>query len=219
MSRPQGRQPGCTIGVLDMGLGNLASVARAVEAVGFSVRVSQNPADLEHLAGLIVPGVGAFAAAARRLDSGGGATLVREFLARGRPVLGICLGMQVMCSWGEEGGGSSGLGLVDARVCRLPSGRPVPHVGWNQVYWSRPLDILRGLEPGTWFYFSHAYFVDGSSLLRVGGQTARTAVTEYGVRVLAALESPPLYAVQFHPEKSGPAGLRVLSAFGERCAC
>ncbi|MEW6398179.1 MAG: imidazole glycerol phosphate synthase subunit HisH [Bacillota bacterium] len=210
--------PAGTVGILDLGLGNLASVARALQAVGLSVRVSADPAELDGLAGLIVPGVGAFAAALARLQAGGGAVLVREFLARGRPVLGICLGMQVMCAWGEEGGGAPGLGLVAARVRRLPPGRPVPHVGWNQVHWSDPLQLFCDLQPGTWFYFSHAYYVDVPPSLQ-NGDSARTAMAEYGVPVLAALEIPPLYGVQFHPEKSGAAGLRVLAAFGGRCVC
>ena len=215
-SLPLERRP--SIGILDLGLGNLASVARAARAVGLEVRVSGDPAELEGMAGLILPGVGAFATAVRRLRAGGGDVLVRRFLARGRPVLGICLGMQVMCGWGEEGGGSPGLGLVDATVRRLPPGLPVPHVGWNQVRWSEPLDLFRDLSSGSWFYFSHAYYVDGSAPVGKGGVRARTAVTEYGVPVLAALEMPPLYAVQFHPEKSGEAGLRLLAAFARLCA-
>lgn len=205
------------IGILDLGLGNLASVARAARAVGLGVRVSADPAELEDLAGLIVPGVGAFATAAARLHAGGGGALVRRFLARGRPVLGICLGMQVMCDWGEEGGGSPGLGLVEAIVRRLPPGLPVPHVGWNQVRWSQPLDLFRDLSPGSWFYFSHAYYVDACAPVGRGEVRAGTAVAQYGVPVLAALEMPPLYGVQFHPEKSGEAGLRLLAAFARLC--
>lgn len=206
-----------TLGILDLGLGNLASVARAVEAVGWAARVSRDPDDLREAAGLVLPGVGAYAHAARALREGGAGDLVHRFLAGGRPVLGICLGWQLLCSWGEEGGGAAGLGLVEAEVIRLPPGLPVPHVGWNRVYWSGAMHLFRDLEPGTWFYFSHAYFVPGSNPLRAAGRPAATAVTEYGVPVVAALESPPLYAVQFHPEKSGPAGLRVLAAFGEQC--
>lgn len=205
------------IGILDLGLGNLASVARAVEAVGFTARVSGDPADLDDLAGLIVPGVGAFAAAAGRLRTAGGAALVERFLARGRPVMGICLGLQLMCSWGEEGGGSPGLGLVEAQVRRLPAGLPVPHVGWNRVYWGDHMRLLAGIEPGAWFYFSHAYYVDGSRPVQVAGRPAAVGVARYGVPVVAALESPPLYGVQFHPEKSGRVGLKVLAAFGECC--
>lgn len=213
----RGRARTEVIGVLDLGLGNLASVAHAVEAVGFTPCSSGEPAELEDAAGLILPGVGAFAAAADRLRTTGGAALVERFLARGRPVMGICLGLQLMCAWGEEGGGSPGLGLIEAQVRHLPGGLPVPHVGWNRVFWSEGMTLFAGLEPGAWFYFSHAYFVDGSCPPRVAGRPSRAGATRYGVPVLAALENPPLYGVQFHPEKSGAAGLKVLGAFGQCC--
>lgn len=228
---------GATVGILDYGLGNLRSVAKALASLGYGARVSSRPAELLPLAGLVLPGVGAFGEAMRRLEAMEAPAFLREYLEAGKPVLGICLGLQLLFARSAEGG-PPGLGFLTGEIRRLPPGLPVPHVGWNEVIWEGSWELFRGLRPGTCFYFVHSYYADPQDLsekqaavpgaasagipgVACGGtpRAARVAVTEYGVPVLAALELPPLYAVQFHPEKSGRAGLRVLANFGERCRC
>jgi glutamine amidotransferase len=188
--------------VLDYGSGNLRSAQRALERAGASVEVT---ADLDRAAaadGLVVPGVGAFAACMAGIHGIGAGPTIAARVAAGRPVLGICVGMQVLFEAGvEHGVETRGLGLLPGRVEKLHA--PVlPHIGWNTVAAPAGSVLFAGLAPGTRFYFVHSYAVHETS-----GATART---EYGEPFVAAVEVGPLCATQFHPEKSADAGATLL---------
>jgi glutamine amidotransferase len=188
--------------VLDYGSGNLRSAQRALERVGADVTVSPDPAVAEGMDGLVVPGVGAFAACMAGLRGVGGPELVRKWVADQRPLLGICVGMQVLFDSGiEHGVESQGLGVLSGRVERLTA--PVlPHMGWNTV--SAPVGsrLFAGLDAGTRFYFVHSYAAHKADGL--------VAIAEHGEPFVAAVESGVASATQFHPEKSGDAGATLL---------
>ncbi|MDT4921133.1 MAG: imidazole glycerol-phosphate synthase subunit HisH [Pseudonocardiales bacterium] len=192
--------------VLDYGSGNLRSAQRALERVGAQVTVSSDPAAAQGVDGLVVPGVGAFAACMAGLRAVGGPRLVRTWVANGRPLLGICVGMQVLFDRGiEHGVESEGLGVLAGRVERLVA--PVlPHMGWNTVAAPAGSRLFAGLDAGTRYYFVHSYAahsVDGAA----GGLAT---YAEHGEQFVAAVEAGAVSATQFHPEKSGDAGATLL---------
>jgi glutamine amidotransferase len=204
-----------SVAVLDSGSGNIRSVQRALERVGAEVHVTSEPADSAD--GLVVPGVGAYATCMRDLAAVGGDRMVADRLADERPVLGICVGMQVMFEAGEEHGvRTQGLGLWPGVVERLQSA-VVPHSGWNTVSAPTGSDMFAGAAE-EWFYFVHSYAV------RSGGpaETPQAPVpgvtwTGYGDdRFVSAVEDGPLWATQFHPEKSGDAGAALLRNWLDR---
>ncbi len=183
------------------GTGNLHSLAKALERCGASVSVGT---DLEGRDALVLPGVGAFGAAARRLQPHGEA--VRTAAAAGMPVLGVCLGMQLLLESSEEGDGE-GLGLIRGASRRLRTAR-VPHMGWNEVLPAGDDPLFGGVPAGSYFYFAHSYAVDPAE------PADAIAWTEHeGVRLAAAVRRGRVTGTQFHPEKSGDAGLRVLRNF------
>lgn len=202
------------VGIVDYGMGNLRSVANAVRMAGAEPAIIGRPEEVPSYERLIVPGVGAFAQAMRHLaDSGLGAALEQARQA-GRPILGICLGMQLMCRSSQEdapdGAPHAGLGWIDARVRRFPGGPgfKVPHMGWDDVRPALPGHaLLDGIADGSDFYFVHSYYVDcadpGDVLLR----------GEYGVPYCAAFAHGNVAGAQFHPEKSQQAGLRLLKNY------
>jgi glutamine amidotransferase len=189
------------IAILDYGMGNLRSVARAVERAGGEPEVTPDPADVARSDALIVPGVGAFGACMANLRAAGLDRTVSQYAGSGRPLLGVCLGMQVLFEYGEEGG-AEGLGVLAGVVRRLPNEVKVPHMGWNEVWWRREHPLSRGLSPGTRFYFVHSYVCEA-------GDDVVVAETDYGERFPAAVARDNVFAVQFHPEKSGDAGLEI----------
>ncbi|MEJ5946845.1 imidazole glycerol phosphate synthase subunit HisH [Pseudokineococcus basanitobsidens] len=197
--------------VLDHGSGNVRSAVRALEATGAHVTLTGDRGAALAADGLVVPGVGAFAAVARDLRAVGGHEVVAERLAAGRPVLGVCVGLQVLFGRGlehaaDEASAAAGLGLWPGDVARLPSG-VVPHMGWNTV--EAPAgSTLFGAEPDPdeRYYFVHSFAVQRWT----GPASARVTWAEHGVRFVAAVEDGPLSATQFHPEKSGDAGQRLL---------
>jgi glutamine amidotransferase len=200
------------VGVCDYGVGNLRSVDRALAAAGASVCVSTDPAEIAACDGVILPGVGAFAAAAASLRDRGLDGAVRALAARGLPVLGVCLGHQLLFEHSDEGGGGQGLGLLPGGVTRLhAAGFKVPHMGWNRVRRVRESDLLAADDDGAHVYFVHSYAAHPES-----GDTV--AVTEYGGEIAAAVQRDNVMGTQFHPEKSGPAGLRVYARFVRMCA-
>jgi glutamine amidotransferase len=188
--------------VLDYGSGNLRSAERALERAGADVTVT---ADLDAAAaadGLVVPGVGAFAACVEGILAVGGDRVIAERVAAGRPVLGICVGMQVLYEAGEEHGvRTKGLGLLPGEVLRLQHAPTLPHMGWNVITAAPGSKLFAGVESER-FYFVHSY---------AGPVRAGDTVAEHGSRFAAAVEEGPLSATQFHPEKSADAGARVLS--------
>ncbi|MDP9432987.1 MAG: imidazole glycerol phosphate synthase subunit HisH [Actinomycetota bacterium] len=191
--------------ILDYGSGNLRSAERALARVGADVTVTADRTVALEADGLVVPGVGAFAACMAGLAAVGGPELIRERVEAGRPVLGICVGMQVLCRLGDEHGiRSKGVGLWPAAVTRLDA--PVlPHMGWNTVRPARGSTLFAGFDADTRFYFVHSYAASPQDL------PGRVTVAEHGSTFAAGIEDGVVSATQFHPEKSGDAGAQLLS--------
>ena len=194
--------------VVDYGMGNLASVVKALERTGADVRVSGSAAAVRDAAGVVLPGVGAFRDAAARLERGGLGAAVVDRIAAGVPFLGVCLGLQLLFESSGEGGRWPGLGVLPGTVERLETGLKVPHIGWNDLDW-RPAGagMARGLPAPATVYFVHSYAAVPADPALVA------ATTDYGGPVVAAVAREALWAVQFHPEKSSRVGLALLAAF------
>ena len=194
--------------IVDYGVGNLKSVANAMQFLGMRTLITSDAAGLERADSIILPGVGAFPDAAERLR---GAGLDRVLAAQGekQPILGICLGMQLLFDLGEEGRTCKGLGLVHGRVRRIDTEYKLPHIGWNSLTFQNGAPIFRGLEDGVYVYFVHSFCGVAADEKNV------TARTDYGASVVAAVCSGNVYGCQFHPEKSGEPGLQILKNFGE----
>ncbi|MDP9341830.1 MAG: imidazole glycerol phosphate synthase subunit HisH [Actinomycetota bacterium] len=193
------------IAILDYGMGNLRSVARAIARVGGRSEVTSDQAAVRRADAMVVPGVGAFGACMRGLVGSGLDAVIREFAADGRPVLGVCLGMQVLYEGSEEDP-DPGLGLLRGAIRRLPPSVKVPHMGWNDVRWRTDHPFVRGIPSGTPFYFVHSYAAEADPSVTVGQ-------TEHGRTFAAAVAKGSLFATQFHPEKSGDAGLALYESF------
>ena len=201
------------IAILDYGMGNLRSVEKAVEHVGASATVTADPGAVRDADGLILPGVGAFPRAMERIRERGLDALASERLDAGVPVLGICLGLQLLFETSSELGGATGLGLLPGPVDRLHApGLKVPHIGWAAVRWERQSRLIEGIESGTPFYLVHSFIVRPTDPADVLG------VADYGESFACAAERDNVFAVQFHPEKSSAAGLRLLANFAGVCA-
>jgi glutamine amidotransferase len=193
------------LAVLDYGMGNLRSVARAIEHVGGEGIVTGDRDEVAGADGLVVPGVGAFGACVSNLRAASLDEPVRAFVASGRPVLAVCLGMQVLFDRSDEGGGP-GLGLLRGDVRHLPGSVKVPHMGWNDVTWTREHLFTAGIPDGTRFYFAHSYVCRPAEPVTIGE-------SEHGGRFPAAIAWQNLFGAQFHPEKSGEAGLELYRNF------
>lgn len=192
------------IAIVDYGAGNLHSIRQALLRLGLDARVVETPEGLESVTALVVPGDGAFGPAVARLRALGWAERIAEHVRAGRPFLGVCLGMQLLFDESEEDGLHLGLGVLPGRVVRLPEAVKVPHMGWNQLRVERPSPLLEGVSTGAYVYFLHSY--------RVAPEDAGlvAATTSYGGEVAAVVGRDNLWATQFHPEKSGPIGVRML---------
>lgn len=202
-----------SVHVIAYGSGNIRSVLAAFDQIGVPATAASSPSVLANAGHVVLPGVGAFAAAMDVLAREGWVDAIRSHVAAARPFLGICLGMQLLASEGDEGGPSAGLGLVRGSVVRLEPGpllTRIPHVGWNDVAFPRPSRILGGVPAGTDFYFSHSYMLHPDD-----DQTVVATVDsgDGGIGIVAAVEDGPIHGVQFHPEKSSRAGLTVLENF------
>jgi imidazole glycerol-phosphate synthase subunit HisH len=197
------------IAILDYGMGNLRSVEKALEHVGSTPVVTNDPARAREAEGVILPGVGAFPKAMERIRELGLDELVRERIAAGVPTLGICLGLQLLFESSTELGGARGLGVLEGDVQRLDGGVKLPQIGWNAVSWARRSPLVEGLPDPCPMYHVHTYAVRCREIL---------GSAEYGGKFVTAVERAPVYGVQFHPEKSGPHGLRLLSNFARICA-
>ncbi|WFE29371.1 imidazole glycerol phosphate synthase subunit HisH [Solwaraspora sp. WMMD791] len=194
--------------VLDYGSGNLRSAERALAAAGAEVTVTPDLAAAEAADGLVVPGVGAYAACMAGIDDLGAAPVIARRVAAGRPVLGICVGMQILFEYGEEHGVvTKGLGLLPGAVRRLPAQR-VPHMGWNTVAVPAGSGLFAGLPDDARFYFVHSYAALATDPLDAVGALVTTA--DHEGRFVAAVEHGPLSATQFHPEKSAGTGATLL---------
>ncbi len=193
--------------IVDYGAGNLRSVARAVARAGYDPLISSRPQDVDAADALILPGVGAAADTMRNLRQRGLVDPVRRFIDSGRPFLGVCMGLQALLDISEEGGEHECLGVISGRVKRLPQGLKVPHMGWNRVRQVQPHPIFEGVEDGAYFYFVHSYYPAPADPSLVIGET------EYGITFPSVVARDNLVATQFHPEKSGQAGLRLYANF------
>jgi glutamine amidotransferase len=194
------------VALLDYGVGNLHSAAKALDRAGAEVRVVPTVAEAAGAAGLVVPGVGAYGACLSGLASAGGAAAVASWLEGGRPLLGICVGMQLLFEASEEGPVGDGVGVVPGKIRRLTGPVKIPHIGWDEVAVRPGSRLFAGLGDGTRFYFVHSYAPEPDG-------DAVAAVCDYGGRFAAAVEHGNLFGTQFHPEKSGAAGLALLANF------
>jgi glutamine amidotransferase len=196
------------IGILDIGMGNLGSVRNAVYQNGFDPILVSASANFDDLSHLILPGVGNFSAAMLQIESSDLKKIIFDFVASGRPMLGTCLGMQLLTDISEEGGANKGLGLIPGEVLRLNADHlRVPHMGWNTLNINDQHPIFENIKSGCDFYFLHSFEVVCKSKNHV------LATTDYGELVTAVIGSKNIIGVQFHPEKSQVNGLRLIENF------
>ena len=200
------------IAIIDYGVGNLFSLKSSFAAIGQEAAVTGDAAKIADAERVILPGVGAFADAYEKLCTSGLDEAVRRAVKSGKPVMGICLGMQLLFERSFEYGEHPGLGLLGGEVVgmegRLPSGLPIPHIGWNALKLRRPGGVLKYVREGDCVYFVHSFYADNCP-------DSVTATTEYGIDLTASVQRETLYGCQFHPEKSGKVGLGILRAFCE----
>ncbi|NHV59829.1 MAG: imidazole glycerol phosphate synthase subunit HisH [Candidatus Verstraetearchaeota archaeon] len=192
------------VAILDLGLGNLLSIRRGLERAGGEVVLASSEREASDAEAVVIPGVGAFRDGMRALESFGG--VVEAIKSGSRPMLGVCLGMQLLFEKSYEGGEYQGLGLISGEVVRLPKSVKVPHMGWNDITLVKDSPLLKDLNPRDYFYFVHSYYcrTDEDVVL---------ATTDYGVEIPAIVEKKNLVGTQFHPEKSGKKGLIFLKNF------
>lgn len=195
------------IAIIDYGMGNLRSVQKAFEYLGFAAGICEDPAQLDRASHLVLPGDAAFGDAMRNLRGRGWVEPLLKGIAQGKPFLGICVGLQLMFTASEELGRHAGLGLLPGQVLRFPPGERVPQIGWNQVAFKKPAAILEGVPDCSFFYFVHSYYVEAAR----PGDCAAT--TEYGLEYTSVAARDHLFGVQFHPEKSQKPGLKILENF------
>ena len=197
------------VAIIDYDAGNIRSVEKAVRYLGKEVTVTSDPGKILAADRVILPGVGAFGDAMKRLHAMGLVEVIRQVAERGTPFLGICLGLQLLFEKSEESPGVPGLGLLRGEILRLPElpGLKVPHIGWNSLKYPNPGRLFRGIPEDSYVYFVHSYY------LKAQDEGIVTATTEYGTLVHASVESGNLFACQFHPEKSSETGLTILENF------
>jgi len=198
--------------IVDYGMGNVKSVANALAATGCAPVVSSDPRDVVRADGFVLPGVGAFGEAIRNLRASGMAeALTHEVLTRRKPILGICLGMQLLGDESEEGGRHAGLGWIAARVRALPvhSGLRVPHMGWNDVHVRTREPLFADVDDAPTYYFAHSYVIECAPDLV-------SATFQYGGEQVGALQQQHIFGTQFHPERSADAGLALFRRFAQR---
>ncbi len=201
------------IAIIDYGVGNLFSLRCSLEKIGADVIVTKDPICIKNADKLILPGVGAFEDAAAKLRASELDVLVKEEVKKGKPLLGICLGMQMLFERSYEYGDHEGLGLLRGKVVgmdgMLPSGLQIPHIGWNALHFTNATSpLFRYIKESDCVYFVHSYHA-------VDCQDSLAATTEYGIELTAAVAKDNVFGCQFHPEKSGPVGLAILKAFCE----
>lgn len=202
------------IAVIDYGMGNLRSVQKGLERVGKDAVITSDPDVIRDAKALVLPGVGAFAACMNNLESYGLVDVVKDSIKKGKPFLGICVGMQLLFSECEEFGKSSGLDILKGRVVRFPekvngTRLKIPHMGWNNISFKKKPSLFKGLEDKSFVYFVHSYF----PVPEDKGIIATT--TEYGIEFASSVWKDNIFATQFHPEKSQTTGLSILKNFGE----
>jgi imidazole glycerol-phosphate synthase subunit HisH len=198
------------IAIVDYGVGNLGSVTKAFARVGAPALLTDDPATIARAEALVLPGDGAFGATMAEIRGRGLAEPLLQAARAGRPLLGICVGMQVLFEEGEEHGRHAGLGLLPGRVRRLPGPLPVPHMGWNRLAPLRRHPILDPVLPGAHVYFVHSYYCDAPAEVTL-------ATTDYGIEFPAVVARANVVGMQFHPEKSQGVGLSLVASFARWC--
>ncbi|HOO55430.1 MAG TPA: imidazole glycerol phosphate synthase subunit HisH [bacterium] len=196
------------IAIIDYGMGNLGSVFKALEGVGCDVRIVDTVKDISDADGIVLPGVGAMSAAMNNLERHGLIETVIGQIKSGKPFLGICLGLQMLFEYSEEGGRVDGLGVLKGKVARFTDELKVPHMGWNQLNFKKRPDVVEGIPEGSFFYFVHSFYVvpDDDDVVMT--------TTDYGIDFVSSISVDNITAVQFHPEKSQKWGLKLLENFG-----
>jgi glutamine amidotransferase len=195
--------------VIDYNVGNVKSVCNAFRHIGCEVKLSCEPEVVENATGIVLPGVAAFGYAVSTLGSLG--ELIKKLALGGKPLLGICVGFQMLFDESSEYGKHKGLGLIAGKVVPIPSGRVIPHMGWNLVKLPEDMELLGGIGSEKHFYFAHSFYAEASD------RQAKIAYTDYGFDMPASVQKANIYGTQFHPEKSGEAGLKVLHNFYDIC--
>lgn len=193
--------------IVDYGVGNFRNVQKAFEVVGMPAIISDSVEVVEQAEAVVLPGVGAFGDAMHHLRRRGLDRPVIEAAQAGKPVFGICVGLQLLFEESEEMGRHRGLGLLRGQVARFPPGLTVPHMGWNQIEPRRPHPLLEGLDPGDYAYFAHSYYAVPADAADI------VATTDYGLQFPCIVGRDNVCAIQFHPEKSQQVGLRILKNF------
>jgi len=197
------------VAIIDYGVGNLRSVEKAFAATGCEASISSDESFLQSAERLVLPGVGAFAACMKALEERGFDRLVRERAVAGTPLLGVCVGMQMLFEESEEFGSTRGLALLQGRVRKFGSELVVPQVGWNRIHQNRPHALFEGIANGSFCYFVHSFYCEPENEAVVAGET------EYGNRYASVVAQGNVCGVQFHPEKSQDVGLRMLRNFAQ----
>ncbi|MEE0552713.1 MAG: imidazole glycerol phosphate synthase subunit HisH [Clostridia bacterium] len=200
------------IRIIDYGVGNLFSLRSSLRAIGIDADYTGNPAEIRKADKLILPGVGAFRDAREALRSTGLDRVVQEEAGKGKPLMGICLGMQMLFDRSYEYGEYEGLGLIPGEIVpmegRIPKNLPIPHIGWNELMLKQPSPLMKNTANGDYVYFVHSYYAETPAEYVI-------ATTDYGVEMTAAVQKDNVYGCQFHPEKSSEVGLSILKAFCE----
>jgi glutamine amidotransferase len=195
------------VAIIDYGVGNLRSVEKSFAATGCEAIVTADQTELRNAERLVLPGVGAFAACMKALSERGFDRLVREKAQKGTPLLGVCVGMQMLFDESDEFGATAGLGLLRGRVRKFENDLVVPHVGWNRIYQKQSHVLFEGIADGSFCYFVHSFYCEPAD------ETAIIGETDYGGRYASVVGSRNICGVQFHPEKSQDVGLRMLKNF------
>ncbi|PEL07593.1 imidazole glycerol phosphate synthase subunit HisH [Bacillus sp. AFS017336] len=196
--------------IIDYGVGNLDSLKRACEEIGFPVMISNEIEVIKQASSIILPGVGAYEAAMIELERLSLIEIIKSKAKSGTPILGICLGMQLLYEFSEENLGTNGLGLIQGQVKQIPDIVKVPHMGWNKLNFTKEESFVKYVNEGEYVYFVHSFYVSSSN-------NELLAYSEYGVKIPAIIKSGNIYGMQFHPEKSAETGLNLLKAFKELC--
>ena len=199
------------IAIIDYGAGNIQSVAKALRHIGCDCTVTKNKEEILAADGAVLPGVGSFGDTVDTMNAYGIKETVKEYIAGGKPFLGICLGMQLLFPESEESPGAEGLGIFEGTITKIPNGEglKIPHMGWNSLTVNPKSRLLKGIGEEPYVYFVHSYYLTAKDSDLVAART------EYGVKIDAAVEKGNVFATQFHPEKSGETGLKILRNFAK----